>query len=122
MAYTQTKIKAARRERRKHHIRKKVFGTAERPRLTIFRSLNHIYAQVIDDVSGRTLASASTTEADLEGKASGNRAAAETMGTLVAERAKKAGIARVIFDRNGFIYHGRVKALADAARKAGLEF
>jgi large subunit ribosomal protein L18 len=122
MAYTQTKIKAARRERRKHHIRKKVFGTAERPRLTIFRSLNHIYAQVIDDVSGRTLASASTTEADAKGKATGNRAAAEAMGTLVAERAKKAGVGRVVFDRNGFIYHGRVKALADAARKAGLEF
>jgi large subunit ribosomal protein L18 len=101
MAYTQTKIRAARRERRKHHIRKKVFGTAERPRLTIFRSLNHM---------------------DSKGKATGNRAAAEAMGTLVAERAKKAGVGRVVFDRNGFIYHGRVKALADAARKAGLEF
>jgi large subunit ribosomal protein L18 len=122
MAITKTKIKAARRLRRKYHIRHKVFGTAERPRLSIFRSLNHIYAQVIDDVSGRTLASASTTEAETRKAATGNRAAAEAMGTLVAERAKKAGVAKVVFDRNGFIYHGRVKALADAARKAGLEF
>jgi large subunit ribosomal protein L18 len=122
MAFTKTRIKAARRIRRKHHIRHKVFGTAERPRLTVFRSLNHIYAQVIDDVAGRTLASASTTEADARAKATGNRGAAEAMGTLVAERAKKAGVTKVVFDRNGFIYHGRVKSLADAARKAGLEF
>jgi large subunit ribosomal protein L18 len=122
MAFTKTKIKAARRQRRKQHIRHKVFGTAERPRLTVFRSLNHIYAQVIDDVSGRTLASASTNEGEARKKATGNRAAAEAMGALVAERAKKAGVAKVVFDRNGFVYHGRVKALADAARKAGLEF
>jgi large subunit ribosomal protein L18 len=122
MAMTQTRIKASRRLRRKRHIRSKVFGTAERPRLTIFRSLNHIYAQVIDDVSGRTVASASTVEADARKTRGGNRAAAETIGALVAERAKKAGIGKVVFDRNGFIYHGRVKSLADAARKAGLEF
>jgi large subunit ribosomal protein L18 len=122
MAITQTKLKAMRRVRRKRHIRSKVFGTPERPRLTIFRSLNHIYAQVIDDVAGRTLASASTTEKEARAKATGNRAAAEATGTLITERAKKAGVAKVVFDRNGFIYHGRVKALADAARKAGLEF
>jgi large subunit ribosomal protein L18 len=122
MATTQTKIKAMRRVRRKRHIRSKVFGTPERPRLTIFRSLSHIYAQVIDDVAGRTLASASTTEAEARKKATGNRAAAEEMGKLISERAKKAGVSKVVFDRNGFIYHGRVKALADAARKAGLEF
>jgi large subunit ribosomal protein L18 len=122
MAFTKTKVKAARRQRRKHHIRHKVFGTPERPRLTIFRSLSHIYAQVIDDVAGRTLASASTTETETRKNATGNRAAAEAMGALVAERAKKAGVGKVVFDRNGFIYHGRVKALADAARKAGLEF
>jgi large subunit ribosomal protein L18 len=122
MAMTQTRMKAARRLRRKRHIRKKVFGTAERPRLTIFRSLNHMYAQVIDDVSGRTVASAGTVETEARKKATGNRAAAESVGVLIAERAKKAGIAKVVFDRNGFIYHGRVKSLADAARKGGLEF
>jgi large subunit ribosomal protein L18 len=122
MATTQTKVKAARRLRRKRHIRSKVFGTAERPRLTIFRSLNHIYAQVIDDVSGRTVASAATVEAEPRKNATGNRSAAEAIGTLVAERAKKAGVTKVVFDRNGFVYHGRVKSLADAARKAGLEF
>jgi large subunit ribosomal protein L18 len=122
MAFTKTKIKAARRLRRKYHTRAKVFGTAERPRLTVFRSLNHIYAQVVDDVSGRTMASASTVEPDLRKAGTGNRAAAEKVGGLVAERAKAAGVGKVVFDRNGFIYHGRVKALADAARKAGLEF
>jgi large subunit ribosomal protein L18 len=122
MAITQTKRKASRRLRRKRHIRSKVFGTPERPRLSVFRSLNHIYAQVIDDVSGRTLAAASTMEAEARKKQTGNRAASETTGALIAERAKKAGVAKVVFDRNGFIYHGRVKSLADAARKAGLEF
>jgi large subunit ribosomal protein L18 len=122
MAVTHTKLKAARRLRRKRHIRSKVFGTPERPRLTIFRSVNHIYVQVIEDVSGRTLASASTMEAERRKAATGNRAAAEAVGALIAERAKKAGVGKVVFDRNGFVYHGRVKSLADAARKAGLEF
>jgi large subunit ribosomal protein L18 len=115
-------MKASRRIRRKHHIRKKVFGTAERPRLTIFRSVNHMYAQVIDDVAGRTLVYAGTTEPEIRKSGTGNRKAAETIGTQIAERAKKAGVTKVVFDRNGFIYHGRVKSLADAARKAGLEF
>jgi large subunit ribosomal protein L18 len=122
MAFTRTKIKAARRLRRKRHTRSKVFGTAERPRLTVFRSLNHIYAQVIDDIAGRTVAAASTTEGALKESATGNRTAAEKIGGMIAERAKAAGVAKVVFDRNGFIYHGRVKALADAARKGGLEF
>jgi large subunit ribosomal protein L18 len=114
MAVTQTKLKAARRLRRKRHIRSKVFGTPERPRFTIFRSLNHMYAQLIDDVAGRTIASAATTEAESRKKATGNKAAAEATGALMAERAKKAGVTKVVFDR--------MKALADAARKAGLEF
>lgn len=122
MATTQTKIKASRRIRRKRHIRSKVFGTAERPRLTVFRSLNHMYVQLIDDVAGRTLAAAASVESELRKAATGNRAAAEKIGELIAGRAKEAGVTKVVFDRNGFIYHGRVKALADAARKAGLEF
>ena len=122
MAFTKTKIKAARRLRRKRHTRAKVFGTAERPRLTVFRSLNHIYAQIVDDVAGRTVAAAPTIERDVRASATGNRTAAEKIGSMIAERAKAAGVGKVVFDRNGFIYHGRVKALADAARKAGLEF
>ncbi len=101
-------------------IRKKVSGTAERPRLAVFRSLNHIYAQVIDDVSGRTLAAASTTEKDLKGTSGGTVAAAQTIGKAVAERAQSAGISQVVFDRGGYVYHGRVKALLDATREAGL--
>lgn len=101
-------------------IRKKVRGTAERPRLAIFRSLNHIYAQVIDDVAGATLASAATTEKDLRGTTGGNVEAAERVGKAVAERALAAGIENVVFDRGGYVYHGRVKALTDAARQAGL--
>ncbi|MCY7346073.1 MAG: 50S ribosomal protein L18 [Pyrinomonadaceae bacterium] len=101
-------------------IRKKVSGTAERPRLAVFRSLNHIYAQVIDDVSGRTLAAASTTEKDLKGTSGGTIAAAQTIGKAVAERAQSAGISQVVFDRGGYVYHGRVKALLDATREAGL--
>ncbi len=124
MANTKTKIKATRRHRRKMHIRKKVFGTAERPRLSVFRSLNHIYAQVIDDASGRTVASVATAEKAFREahKTGGNAKAAEAAGALVAERAKQAGVTKVVFDRNGFIYHGRIKALADSARKAGLQF
>ncbi len=101
-------------------IRKKVRGTAERPRLAIFRSLNHIYAQVIDDEAGKTLASASTTEKDLRGTTGGNLEAAQRVGTAIAERALAAGISNVVFDRGGYVYHGRVKALADAARQVGL--
>jgi len=101
-------------------IRKKVRGTAERPRLAIFRSLNHIYAQVIDDDAGKTLVSASTTEKDLRGTTGGNLEAAQRVGRTVAERALAAGISNVVFDRGGYVYHGRVKALTDAAREAGL--
>jgi large subunit ribosomal protein L18 len=101
-------------------IRRKVNGTAERPRLAIYRSLNHIYAQVIDDVNGTTLVSASSTEKDLRGPAGGNVDAASRIGRAVAERAIAKGITGIVFDRGGYRYHGRVKALADAARAAGL--
>jgi large subunit ribosomal protein L18 len=101
-------------------IRKKVRGSAARPRLAIFRSVNHIYAQVIDDDSGVTLASASTTEKDLRGSTGGNVEAARRVGQAIAERLKEKGVTSVVFDRGGFRYHGRVKALADAAREAGL--
>ncbi len=101
-------------------IRAKVHGTAQRPRLAVFRSVSHIYAQVIDDTAGHTVVAASSAEKD--GKAGGNLAGAKAIGTAVAERAKAKGIKQVVFDRGGYIYHGRVKALADAARAAGLEF
>ncbi len=101
-------------------IRKKVRGTAERPRLAIFRSLNHVYAQVIDDVAGKTLASASTTEKDLRGATGGNIEAAQRVGKAIAERALAAGVEKVVFDRGGYVYHGRVKAVTEAARAAGL--
>lgn len=101
-------------------IRKKVRGSAERPRLAVFRSLNHIYAQVIDDQSGKTLATASTTEKALAGKTGGNIDAAKTVGKAIAERAVAAGISNVVFDRGGYVYHGRVKALLDATREGGL--
>lgn len=101
-------------------IRRKVRGTTERPRLAIYRSLNHIYAQVIDDERGQTLASASTTEKDLRGGTGGNVEAAERIGRTIAERAIAAGVSSVVFDRGGYLYHGRVKALTDAAREAGL--
>ena len=110
------------RKRRHLRVRKKVRGTAERPRLAVFRSAKHIYAQVIDDVTGRTLASASTMEADLRGGATGNAAAAAKVGERVGERAKAAGVTGVVFDRGGYRYHGRVAAVAEAARAAGLEF
>jgi len=103
-------------------IRTRVIGTPERPRLAVFRSLNHIYAQVIDDASGTTLAAASTVEKDLRGSTSTKTEEAAVVGRLLAERAKAAGISHVVFDRAGFRYHGRVKSLADAAREAGLEF
>jgi large subunit ribosomal protein L18 len=109
------------RNRIHQRIRRKLRGTAERPRLAVFRSVAHIYAQVIDDNAGTTLVSASSV--DKAGKAKGgNVAAAKTIGKLVAERAKEKGIGKVVFDRGGYIYHGRVKALAEAARAAGLEF
>lgn len=101
-------------------IRRKVRGSTERPRLAVYRSLNHIYAQVIDDERGLTLASASTTEKDLRGGTGGNVEAAERVGRTIAERALAAGITSVVFDRGGYLYHGRVKALTDAARAAGL--
>jgi len=101
-------------------IRKKVRGTSERPRLAIFRSVNHIYAQVIDDENGRTVAAASTTEKDLKGNTGGNIEAAQRVGRAVAERALAAGVSNVVFDRGGYVYHGRVKALFDATRQAGL--
>jgi large subunit ribosomal protein L18 len=101
-------------------IRKKVRGTTERPRLAVYRSLNHIYAQVIDDEQGKTLATASTTEKDLAGATGGNIEAAQRIGRAIAERAIAAGIGHVVFDRGGYVYHGRVKALIDASREAGL--
>ncbi len=111
------------RIRRHRRVRKKVHGTATRPRLAIYRSNKHLTAQVIDDDAGRTLASASTLEADFRKQQSGgNVAAATAVGALVAERAKQAGISAVVFDRGGFLYHGRVAAIAEAARAAGLEF
>ena len=112
------------RQRRKLRIRKRVEGTLERPRLTVFRSAKHIYVQVIDDVGRSTLASASTLSKDLQGGlGEGNKTvAAKKVGALVAEQCKSKGISKVVFDRNGYLYHGRVKALADAAREAGLDF
>ena len=104
-------------------IRKKLQGTSDRPRLNVYRSLNHIYVQVIDDLSGKTLVSASTAEGKKEERRSGgNVASAKQVGKAIAERAKAKGVTKVVFDRGGYIYHGRVKALADAAREAGLKF
>ena len=110
------------RQRRHNRVRKRVTGTATRPRLAVFRSTKHIAAQVIDDVSGKTLAAASTYEKSLKSTNGGNRDAAEKIGKLIGERAKAAGVSAVVFDRGGFLYHGRVATLADAARSAGLEF
>ena len=112
------------RQRRKLRIRKRVNGTTERPRLSVFRSAKHIYAQVIDDDTGATMVSASTLSKDLAGGlAEGNKTAAATkVGALVAEQCKAKNIDSVVFDRNGYLYHGRIRALADAARKAGLKF
>lgn len=112
------------RQKRQRRIRKKVSGTAERPRLAVFRSSKHIYAQLINDVDGVTLASASTLSADVRDgdKHLGNVEGAKKVGAAVAQRAKEAGISEVIFDRGGYIYHGKIKALADAAREAGLVF
>lgn len=103
-------------------IRRKVRGTADRPRLAVFRSLNHIYVQVIDDEKGVTLCAASSAEKSAGATPGGNLAAAQTIGKLIADRAKEKGINQVVFDRGGYIYHGRIKSLAEAAREAGLEF
>jgi large subunit ribosomal protein L18 len=116
--------KQVRRLRRKRHVRKHVTGTPDRPRLTVFRSHKNIYAQIIDDTAGRTLVAASSREKPLHERlgAGGNKAAAEAVGAALAEKAVLAGIKRVVFDRNGYPFHGRVKELAEAARKGGLEF
>lgn len=112
------------RDNRRQRVRKKISGTAQRPRLNVFRSLNNIYAQLIDDDQGATLAAASTLAPELKGKlpSCSNTAAAAAVGDLLAKKALEAGIKTVVFDRAGYIYHGRIKALADAARAGGLEF
>jgi large subunit ribosomal protein L18 len=112
----------AARQKRHSRLRLSLAGTPERPRLAVFRSVNQIYAQVIDDAAGRTLASASSLEEGIRGLEATKSERAKVVGRLVAERARKAGIAKVVFDRAGFRYHGRVQALADAAREAGLDF
>jgi large subunit ribosomal protein L18 len=109
------------RGRIRERVRRKVSGTAERPRLAVFRSLKGIYAQVIDDAAGRTIASASSREKE-SGAKGANAAAAKAVGVLIAKKAKDKGITRVVFDRGGYVYHGNIKALADAARENGLEF
>ena len=118
------KDKQKRLQRRKYGIRKMLSGSAERPRLTVFRSDKHIYAQVIDDLAGKTLVAASSTIGEVRGdlKNGGNLEAAKRVGKAIAERAKAAGITQVAFDRGGRMYHGRIKALADAAREGGLKF
>jgi large subunit ribosomal protein L18 len=121
------KTKDDRRLRIAMRLRKRISGTPERPRLSVFRSLSHIYAQVIDDMTGKTLVAASSVEPPLKGAfekgiRGSNIKGAEAIGKTIAERAKEKGITRVVFDRHGFLYHGRIRAVADAARKAGLEF
>ncbi len=121
------KTKDDRRHRIQLRQRKRISGTSERPRLTVFRSVSHIYAQVIDDLSGKTLVSASSVEPAVKGAFAkdvrgGNVRGAEAVGTAIAQRSIEKGIKRVVFDRAGFLYHGRIRAVADAARKAGLEF
>ncbi len=121
------KTREDRRDRIKHRIRKRVHGNEQRPRLTVFRSVTHMYVQVVDDMTGRTIASAATTEPAVKGglaakAAGGNVEGAKAVGKAIAERLREKGVTRVVFDRNGFLYHGRVKAVADAAREAGLEF
>jgi large subunit ribosomal protein L18 len=120
----QQRLVQTRRQRRQHRVRNRLFGTPDRPRLAVFRSSKHIYAQMINDQTGTTLVSASTMEPEVKGQAKygGNKAAATLVGRVVAERAKKAGIDKVCFDRRSYKYHGRVAALAQAAREAGLKF
>ncbi|HEY8349675.1 MAG TPA: 50S ribosomal protein L18 [Clostridiales bacterium] len=112
------------RQRKHERVRKKIFGTPERPRLNVFRSLKHIYAQIIDDTTGTTLVAASTMEQSLKDKVTygGNKQAAREVGKLVAQKALEKGIKKVVFDRGGYLYHGRVKELAEGAREGGLEF
>ena len=119
---TTTASRGAARRKRHDRIRLRLEGTGSRPRLAVFRSNIHIYAQVIDDASGRTLAAASTLEKELRGSSQTKTEEAAVVGRLIAERAKTAGVQRVVFDRAGFRYHGRIKSLADAAREAGLDF
>jgi large subunit ribosomal protein L18 len=121
------KTKEDRRDRIKHRLRKRIRGTEQRPRLTVYRSVAHIYVQVVDDMTGRTIASASSVEPSLKGTFAkqakgGNVAGAQAVGKAIAQRLSDKGVKRVVFDRNGFLYHGRIKAVADAAREAGLEF
>ena len=121
------KTKEDRRDRIKYRIRKRVTGTEQRPRLTVFRSVAHMYVQVVDDMTGRTIAAASSVEPSVKGAlpgkaAGGNIEGAKAVGRTIAQRLIEKGVKRVVFDRNGFLYHGRVKAVADAAREAGLEF
>ena len=121
------KTREDRRNRIKLRLRKRIAGDQDRPRLTVFRSLSHTYVQVIDDMTGKTVASAATTEAALKSGLSGktrggNKAGAELVGKTIAQRLMDKGIKKVVFDRNGYLYHGRIQAIAEAARKAGLEF
>jgi large subunit ribosomal protein L18 len=121
------KTKEDRRDRIKYRLRKRIRGVEERPRLTVYRSVAHIYVQVVDDMSGRTIAAASSVEPSVKGAFAkgtkgGNVAGAKAVGKTIAERLVEKGVKRVVFDRNGFLYHGRVKAVAEAAREAGLEF
>jgi large subunit ribosomal protein L18 len=121
------KTREDRRDRIKYRIRKRVAGSEQRPRLTVFRSVAHVYVQVVDDMTGRTIASASTVEPTVKGALpkearGGNVEGAKAVGRTIAQRLIEQGVKRVVFDRNGFLYHGRVKAVADAAREAGLEF
>ena len=116
------KTKEDARARRRQRLRKKVEGTADKPRLSVYRSLNHIYVQAIDDRDGKTLFSASSKDITEKGKHSGNKDAAKKVGELIAEKCKQKGIDSVVFDRGGYLYHGRIKALAEAARAAGLKF
>ncbi len=119
---TQVASRGGARQKRHERIRLTLTGSPERPRLAVFRSLNHIYAQVIDDSSGRTLAAASSLEKELRSASQRKTDEAKAVGRLIAERARSAGVEQVVFDRAGFRYHGRVKSLADAAREAGLDF
>jgi large subunit ribosomal protein L18 len=119
---TQVASRGAARQKRHERIRLRLSGSPERPRLAVFRSLNHIYAQVIDDTTGKTLAAASSLEKELKAASQKKTDEAKVVGRLIAERARSAGIEQVVFDRAGFRYHGRIKSLADAAREAGLEF
>jgi large subunit ribosomal protein L18 len=121
------KTKEDRRDRIKHRLRKRIQGSEQRPRLTVYRSVSHIYVQVVDDMTGRTIASASSVEPSVKGTFAkqakgGNVAGAQAVGKTIAQRLMEKGVKRIVFDRNGFLYHGRIKAVADAAREAGLEF